>query len=319
MNRNLTLILAMLVLLAATAAVAFHLGRQSPALPAAEAGTAVPERDRRATPGGGSGEGLAPTVAAPVRNSREVRNEELVDQYGESRTNLSRHVVSNVVSLLEDAVEMGDMMLSGEGAARFGGRGDWQLRNALRDTGIELDEAQQEQARELFAAFQRRELDRSREAVEGLKDDPTALMGLLLASDARSREELSEEDYAALQQASAEDLRDVINPLDRDNFRGRNPIEDETFRRDFAALLDGDQSAAFDAAMAERESTEAEDSGGGMSDITKIPVMDLESLDSAVGSAKQMTSGFKQVMQGMGNLGPLLEQQRRSRDGQDEE
>ena len=46
--------------------------------------------------------------------------------------------------------------------------------------------------------------------------------------------------------------------------------------------------------------------------------MDLEKLDETVVSAKKLTGGLKQMMEGMGglqNLGPLMEQQRQRRNG----
>lgn len=316
MNRKITLIAAILIFTGAACVIAFRLGKQSsspPATETAEAGQTSQTADETRTTSG-----FAPTESNAGRRQREVRDPDLVDQYGETRTNLSRHVVSDVVSLLDDAVAMGDMMLNGESAGRFG-RNDWALRNAIRSTGVELNDEQQSRARELFAEFQQRELDRSKEALEKLKKHPTPLMGLLLASDARSRDEITEAEYATQQQAIAEELDGVINPLDRNNFRPRDPMEDETFRRGFSELLEAEQKETFENSIAEREAATEEDAGERKTDITQIPVMDLESLETAVGSAKKMTAGFKQVMEGMSNLGPILEQQGQQREGGNEE
>lgn len=298
MNRKTTLVLAMLVLVTATSVIAFKLGRSS-ATPV----QATDQGTERVRPTGSETESLTQAQPSPPKSRRELRDRELVDRYGESRTNLSRHVATNVVSLLEDAIAMGDMMLDGENGNRFG-RNDWVLRNAIEQAGIELDEEQQARANELFSEFQRRELDRSRDSLEALKKDPGTLMGLILASDARAREEISDEEYASLQQSTAGELEGVINPLDRNNFRPRDPMDDETFRTEFSALLDDEQTESFNDTLDRREDA-AENPGSG---IASMPVMDLESLDTAIGSAKKMTSGFKQVLEGMGNLGPILEQ-----------
>lgn len=250
----------------------------------------------------GNNSAFAPDQSAKASNrkERETADAELVAQYGESRTNLSRHVAENVALLLDDAIEMGEMMSKGGGF----GRGDWALRRVTGNSGIELNDDQQAQLKEIYGDYQKRELDKSRAAVEALKKNPSTLMGLLLASDARSRDELSEDDYSALQKASADELKDVINPLDRKNFRGGEPLDDPDFLSGFESILDPDQAETFDAKRAE-EAASAEETEEPGRDITNIPVMDLESLDQAVGSAQQMTSGFKQVMQGMGNLREL--------------
>lgn len=307
MNRKTTLVLAILVLIGATSLIAFQLGKSSSA--PASSGDVATTGDHSTTT---ATESPATVEPAAPKTRREQRDPELIDRYGEARTNLSRHVTSNVVSLLEDAIAMGDMMLNSENGNRFGRNNEWVLRNSLREAGIELDDEQQARANGLFTEFQKRELERSREAVKTLKEEPTTLMSLILASDARAREEISEEEYSALQQQTASELDGVINPLDRNNFRPRDPMDDEVFRTEFSAILDGDQTESFNASLAQRE----EAAGNPTTDISNIPVMELESLDTAIGSAKQMTAGFKQVMEGMGNLGPILEQQRQGGSGE---
>jgi len=264
---------------------------------------------REGSAGSGSrftGDADAQAARTPKRSEREVRNEALVAEYGEARTNLARHVSENVVSLLDDAIQMGEMMTSGQ--SNFGG-GQWAVRGMLRNSGVELTDEQREQATELYKDYQKRELEKTKSAVASLRSDPTNLMSMFLAGDARSKGDLSEEAYAELQASNAEALGDIINPLDRNNFRGGSPMEDDAFRSGFEAILDPEQTETFNAKMAEDE---ANDSGPQQTDITQMPTMDLESLDQAVGSAKQMTSGFRQMMEGMGGLReiqPMLENQ----------
>lgn len=248
--------------------------------------------------------------AGAPKTERRFRDAGFVERYGEAKTNLARQVSGNVVSLLDDAVQMGEMMLEGRGP---GGGNRWQLRRLTRGAEIELDESQRERAETLLEDYRRRELDRSRRTIDDLRRDPENLMALVLAGDARARGEISEDEYAAQQQSNADALSDVINPLDRDNFRGGDPLADEEFRRSFEGLLDDDQAAAF--AEANPPAPEGEPAERGQTDITEMPVMELETLDEAVGSAKQMTSGLRQLMEGMGNLDPLLEQQRARENG----
>ena len=114
---------------------------------------------------------------------------------------------------------------------------------------------------------------------------------------------------AEVQGSVGESLADVINPLDRKNFRGGRPMEDETFRTEFEAILDDDQKASL-AAKSEADEAASEGAADGPADtsITSLPTMGLETLDEAVGSAKKMTSGFRSMMEGMGTLRQLQPQ-----------
>ncbi|MGB6220157.1 hypothetical protein [Haloferula sp.] len=306
MKRNTTLIAAIVVLLVGIAAFAFLRPGDTAAEPLADS-EAKPES--RSTSGGSSD--LRPTRSI-TREPRQDESADLVEKYGESRTNLSRQVANNVTSMLDDVLEMGDLMTSGQGG-QFGNRSDWAIRGALRGTGVELTEEQKTTVADLYTEFQKRELEKTRSAVEALKEEPSVLMSLMLASDARSRDEISEDQYKAIQATSATELEGILNPLDRNNFRGGQPMEDPAFRSGFESLLDPDQSEAFNTAMSEREASGEEKRE--LTNITEMPVMDLESLDQSISSAKQMTSGFKNIMQGMGNL-QELEKQRSGTDNE---
>jgi RNA polymerase sigma factor (sigma-70 family) len=255
--------------------------------------------------------------AARSRPRDPAENPELVEKYGEARTNLSKHVAGGVISLLEDAVSMGEMATSGELGNAFGGRRG-AVGMALGRMGRELNltDEQQEKAAAAFAEYQKREIARSKENIERMKKDPTSLMKLMLASDSFARGEITEEQYKAAQTASGEELKGVLNPLDRENFRGGQPLKDEAFRSEFEALLDPTQKEAYDQQMAEREARESEQPD--LSGIANMPSMELEQLDKTVASAKKLTTGLKSMMEGMGglqDLGPLMEQQRQRRQG----
>lgn len=314
MKRTPILIAAILVLVAGVIVIAMNLNSGSDGNDASA--REVPER--AGNPNIEGGQGFQPDSGPKTspRTERTSDDSELVEEYGDARTKLARNVSENVVGLLDDVISMGETMASGSGP-NWGG-GDWQIRRVLRGTEIELTDEQKEQAKTLMAEYRKRELDQTKDAVAQLRDDPVPLMKMLLAGDARSRDELSEADYASLQQANADALGNIINPLDRGNFRGGNPMDDDAFRSGFTAMLDADQAAAFEAAQAPDPEASDEPQRSSRTDITQMPVMSLESADEAIRSTRQMTSGFKQVMEGMGNLGPILEQQRRTREGDGE-
>lgn len=250
--------------------------------------------------------------ASRARPRDPAENPDLVSKYGEARTNLSKFVAGNVIDLLDDALSMGEMASTGLGGA-LGQRG------ALMGLGrlggeLNLNEEQRKQAEELVADFQKRELERTKSAVESLRNDPEALMRMMLASDAYSRGEMSEEEYKAAQAGAQTDLAGIMNPLDRQNFQGGRPLGDESFRQGMMAILDPDQASTFESAVQNRTADP-----GNNGSIADIPAMDLEQLDKTVTSAKSLTSGARQIMEGLGglqDLGPLLEQQQRRRQQQ---
>jgi RNA polymerase sigma factor (sigma-70 family) len=296
------------VLIAGAGAVALINSNSSdPAAPATASDTRAPGSASR-TPFG------EPTADAPARPRPRDPATELAAQYGDSRTNLSKHVASTVISLLEDAIEMGEMATTGELAGALGGpRGAMQagLGGVLRD--LNLSEEQRKQAESAYAEFQKRELERTRSAVDNLRKNPESLMRVMLASDAFVRGELSEDQYKAIQTSAQEDLEGVLNPLDRRNFQGGRPLNDETFRQEMLGVLDPSQAESFQSAVDARAARETPTTGS----IAEMPAMDLEQLDKTITSAKTVTAGVRQMMEGLGglqDLGPILEQQRRAQE-----
>ncbi|OYV05985.1 MAG: hypothetical protein CFE26_08720, partial [Verrucomicrobiales bacterium VVV1] len=218
-----------------------------------------------------------------------------------------------VICLLEDAIGRGEMAATGGLSKAFGGgRAGLQMGLGKLGRDLKLTDEQQEKAAALYSDYQKRQLEKLKGSVENLKKDPTALMQTLLASDAFSRGKITEDDYKQSQTSAAENLKGVINPLDRKNFSGGNPREDETFNREFQTLLDPTQAETYQAAIAAEQANPDEKKNAG--DISNLPAMELEKLDGTVVAAKKMTSGLKQMMEGMGglqDLGPLIEQQRK--------
>lgn len=245
----------------------------------------------------------AQTSMEPARTSRPkprdpAEDPEFVAKYGESRTKLSKQVAGNLISLLEDAIGMGEMATSGEFSKAFGGRGAG-LEIGLGKLGrdLNLNESQKQKAAALYADFQKREIGKAKASVELMKKDPTPLMQILLASDSFSRGRMNETEYKETQAAAAAGLKGVMNPLDRGNFGGGKPTRDPAFSQEFQALLDPEQAETYRASLAAEEQ-QPQDKGG----ITELPPMELEKLDGTLNSAKKMTSGLKQMMEGMGGL-----------------
>ena len=313
MTKKTAITAGVVVLLAGAGTVALiNRDKEAPAPAAADKGGSSPSSTASA---------LAPVESVGTRADRNkprdpAANPDFIAKYGEARTNLSKHVATNLISLLEDAVAMGEMAVSGEmGNAFGGGRGG--LRAGLGrelNEQLKLTDEQQEKAGEIYKEYQKRELAKSKESIERLKKDPQALMQLMLASDAHSRGEMPQEEYDRVQASIAEDLKTTINPLDRENFRGGQPMKDATFTSEFQAILDPEQAATFASAASEQQSQAAEDRS-----INNLPSMELEKMDQTVTSAKKLTTGLKSMMEGMGglqDLGPIMEEQRKAREAQ---
>lgn len=246
-----------------------------------------------------------------AKDRRAADNAELVAQYGESRTNLSKLVTTNIVGILDDAVQMNEMMISGQGQALLGGNG---LRTALGKLNGELamTPEQTEQALAALKEHQRRKVALQKDAMNRLQKDPAPLMKLILASDASARGELKGEDYKLLQEQTGEDLKGVINPLDRKNFGGGSPLRDPEFVTGLRGILDPGQVETLDRTMTQRETDAQADPGTipGVEEgnIASLPTMQIEQLDSSIESARKVTIGMKNMMDGVGGLRELMEQ-----------
>lgn len=255
--------------------------------------------------------GTASRAGERAKDRRAVANAELVAQYGESRTNLSKHVTANVVGILDDAVQMGEMMISGQGGGFGRGNGLGMALGKLNGE-LEMTPEQNEQALAILTEHQRRKVAEQKDAISRLQKDPTPLMKLILASDAGARGALQDEDYRLVQEETGKDLMGVINPLDRKNFGGGSPLRDPEFVSGLRGILDPSQVDKLDRTMTQRETDTLADPdtipGVGEGNIASLRKMELEKLDLSIESARKVTTGIKSMMDGMGGLKDLMEQ-----------
>lgn len=249
-TNKITLVAVAVLLLAGIAAVALMQQK-----PAADETTQTQNDGSKAKRNGPLSSDEDAKARRPERSrTREVpKDQELVVKYGQSRTNLSRQISTNVVGILEDAVQMGELLQSGQGGfGGPGGRGGLGMALGRLNGELALTDAQKDSAAKILADYQKRQLAKTKDAADRLKKDPTSLMKLMLASDASARGEIQDDEYKRLQTEAGKALSGVINPLDRNNFGGGSPLRDETFVSEFKSTLDADQSRKLDEAMAER-------------------------------------------------------------------
>jgi hypothetical protein len=308
-NKRLLVKAVLLLLAAAIAGYLIH-SRSTGTNPAGKDTAETKSATRRNTDSEQFG-AAASRAGERTKDRRVVDNAELVAQYGESRTNLSKHVTTNVVAILDDAVQMGEMMISGQGGAFGRGNGLGMALGQLNGE-LKMTPEQNEQAKAILTEHQRRKVAEQKDAIDRLQKNSTPLMKLILASDASFRGELQDEGYRLVQEETSKALKGVINPLDRKNFGGGSPLRDPEFVSGLRGILDPSQVEKLDSTMTRRETEAQADPGNvpgvGEGNIAGLPKMELEKLDSSIESARKVTTGIKSMMDGMGGLRELMEQ-----------
>ena len=240
------------------------------------------------------------------------RQSELIAKYGESRTKLATQVSDNVIGLMEDMTAIRELAVNSGAGGPFGARAGVGMALGQLGNSLNLSEEQRSQVAEIHSRFQKRQLEESKATLERLKKDSTSLTSLMLASDAGARGDLTDEEYAEIQAASAKELTGVINPLDQRNLRGDRPLRDETFVNELKSVLDPTQTQTLEDSLAQQQSETPQSVTGNPNEIANIPKMELEKVDGTIQSVKKMSAGFKAIMEGMGglqNLGPLTNPQ----------
>lgn len=259
-------------------------------------------------------DGTTPTNSATNRSRPKTvdRKTELIAKYGESRTQLATQVSENVIGLMEDMTAIRELAVSAGTAGPFGARAGVGMALGRLGNSLNLSEEQQSKVADIYSNFQKRQLEESKATLARLKKDSTSLTSLMLASDAGARGDLTDEEYAEIQSASAKELTGVLNPLDQRNFSGAQPLRDETFISELKTVLDPTQAQTLEESLAQEQSNTPAPTTGNPSDIANIPKMELEKVDGTIQSVKKMSAGFKAIMEGMGglqNLGPLTNPQ----------
>ncbi|WP_367875152.1 RNA polymerase sigma factor [Luteolibacter sp. Populi] len=315
MTKNAAITAGIVVLLAG-AGTAVYLNQKD--AEAAQAGKEASGKGSAASSPNAPNSGLSPVDAAAKGERTKPRdpaeNPELIGKFGESRTNLSKHVATQLISVLEDAVTMGEMAMSAEGGGggrMFGGGPRTGIGGDLSGK-LALSDEQRQKAEDVYKEFQKRELAKSKASIEVMKKDPTSLMKLMLASDAQSRGEITKEEFQEMQASVSDDLKGTVNPLDRKNFQGGSPLKDAAYRTEIEAILEPAQSETFKAATVEQDIKKDDDRS-----MNNLPAMKLEDMDTTVASAKKMTTGMKSMMEGMGGLGPLMELEKKKKEAEE--
>ncbi len=301
MTKKTTVTLAAAVLLAGAGAVLLvNRDNSSPSGSGASSSASAGSHGGQFHPSAPGADSATEASARSRARGSTAANPELVASFGEARVNLSKRVASDMIGMLDDAAKMGELVASGQ-LAGASGDPEARVKKALGPLGeqLNLTAAQIEQAGKVLADYQRQGLERTRESVAQLRKDPGTLMEMILASDAYLRGEIPEDRYQQVRSASLSQLGDLMNPLDRENFHGGRPLQDDSFVKSFGELLEPAQREVLNAALA--------DSGPSASSgrLSELPLMPLEKLSDVISTSRKLTDGHKQMLEGMGALEAL--------------
>ena len=243
--------------------------------------------------GENAGEATSQPARTSSRSKREVKNKDLVEEYGQGRTNLARHISESLIDILDCLIQLDknfysnprkkDSELNAEVSAVVAGL-----------SGITLSGAQLDQAKVIYYDHRVRGWAKGNELMLQLRADPSELMAMVLAGDAHFRGDLGDEEYAELQAANAEALGGSFDPVRPDKYIWeKSPMEDNVFRRDFATILDTEQADTFKVRIAENE---GKDESRQLNNNIKIPpINDLDLLYKFTGSTRQMLKGERKM------------------------
>lgn len=257
----------------------------------------------------GAGGGSFPaTGAGPEDRAARARavaaSPELAGKYGESRTNLSRHVVQGFLDLLDELMSLAEQAESADaGAFRL------ELNKDLGDLPekLSLTDDQREAAGKILAERRAGQVEEIRKLADHLKRNPSGLMEIVLAGDALVRNRISREDYDAIVARSGESIERVAaNVIDGKLSDVEDPLlRDPACRQRFIGILDPTQQETFRGLSAETPETgETPETAVAVETSEVLQPMELEKLEQTLTSSRQMISGVRQMLEGIRHLQP---------------
>ncbi|MGC4015418.1 MAG: sigma-70 family RNA polymerase sigma factor [Luteolibacter sp.] len=225
---------------------------------------------------------------------------DLAQKYGESRTNLSRHVVDGFLGLLDEVLVLGE---SADDLGALAGKapGDGNLGDLPEK--LNLTAEQKAAASKLVSDSEKRRLEELRKLSAELRKEPRPLVELTLAADAAARKQITQEEYQAKAKETDAALKASIGSsipnLQMGGDSGHDLLmSDPVARTGFEQLLDPTQAASFKDMVAAQPAEEAQES-----DLTEtFKPMELEKLDQTLTSTKAMMEGVKKMIEGAKSL-----------------
>jgi len=243
-------------------------------------------------------------AATKSSNSRESSWAKLTEKYGDSRTNLSKKVTEDISKMMGDALDLADMGSKLAGGQSAAGMASDQALNAL-SRQLDLTDEQKEKAAGIVSKRVSERFDAVRELSSAMNDDPSAMMETILAGDAYSRGEITEDEYNNITGETTAMLGNIAG-FGMGGMGGRggaSQLSDPLLAAELQPILDPAQQQKMLELTEQAQARSNQGNGGGMPfQNGTLPVMDLEKLDASVQSTQKLTSGLRAMMEGFGEL-----------------
>ncbi len=230
----------------------------------------------------------------------------LKEKYGDGRTKLSKKVSEDMAALIKDAVEIGDMgaKLAGQGSAKeVAARG---VTDALaRQLG--LSDEQKEKVAALVTSRVSERMDAMNELATAIESEPTSMMETILAGDAFTRGEITQEEYDA---ASADTLAVMrnVSGFAFGGMGGGGNLNDPLLAEQLNGVLTPEQQTQL-SGIIEKAATRAQNGQQQMPfQNGNLPAMEIEKLEQTMLSAQKLTKGARGFLEGLQGMKELNSQ-----------
>jgi RNA polymerase sigma factor (sigma-70 family) len=262
-------------------------------------------------PGNPGDESARDTSRKPTRNrgtgsDAEQRVARLKQEFGDSRTNLSRKVGDEIMKTLAHVVEVEEIMLAEESGQIMKNRDV--LFTHQEFEGMALEENQKERIFKAYLQLREQKAQEHRELQAALKANPSSVMEQLLLEDAIARKRMSPDEGATRLQDLGNPIREVMANLMEDTGMMGDGLSDPEFDVGMKDILTNDQYRQYsEVAKANREGHSIhgvmDDSGNAVmiDGVEKRSGdedwLDLESQEKTYSSMQLMMSGMKNLIQ----------------------
>jgi hypothetical protein len=267
--------------------------------------------DGKATVADGASSAAVATAADPKADkSSKPRPEsawaKLTEKYGDGRTKLSKKVTEDISKVMDDAVELADMgsqLAGGKSASEMTAT---QAVNSL-SSQLGLTDEQKAKATEIVTKRVNERMDAMKELSSAMRDDPSAMMETILAGDAFSRGDISEEEY----NEASEDTLGLLKNVAGFGFGGPgggggSQLADPALASELQKMLTPEQQTQLADLVAKAQEKSAQTGPGKLPfQNGSLPPMDLEKLDQSIQSAQKLTGGIRAMMEGLKGLQQL--------------
>ena len=239
------------------------------------------------------------------RKRVELKNPDLVSKYGESRVNLSRHIASDMVAIMNDFIEMGGKEGMGKMISRDESKNSSESEVAAGlgtvSKSLNLTTDQISKTAILLAEVKRRKMASLQEKLKQTSKDPTAMMTSLLISDAAARHKIDEPEFKRLKSEAKNLVGYPSDFLDFGMDAEMDLLKEHMFVRDLKSLLDPEQQMMVEDELKNQAANDKPDD----SKVVKSEFMNqqnLEEVDTLTSSAKKMMTGLKIAIEGIKSL-----------------